>query len=461
MAREQGAVIAGVKQGGLADQAGVCKGDVLLAVDGQRPRDFIEYRYLIATDAVSLRFRRPGRNAITVHIEKEPDEDLGIRFDSDVFDQVMVCRCRCEFCFVAQLPAGLRPALYLRDDDYRLSFLHGNFITLTNLTEADFQRILRFHLSPLWVSVHATEPGVRSELMGCKDAADIPAQLRRLAEGGIELHTQVVVCPGRNDGAVLARTVQELGALHPAVLSIGVVPAGINRLLATKGELYPVGLAQAREILDKVHQWQREFLSRVGTRLVWAADEMYLTAGREFPPAAEYEEFYQQENGIGEARKFLDELAAPAFRQAVSGKSPRGGGARVTLTTGAAASGLVAQMARRLCQLGIEAEVVVAINRLLGPAVTSASLIGGADWLAALGERPASELVILPKRALNADGLFLDDLSRKEFVRQLGCAVGFARTPLEAAAIIGKFCAGAPLETGSAVEQTEAVSASD
>ena len=450
MSKQIEAVIAEVSAGSLAAQAGVSTGDALLAVDGERPRDYIEYRFLIATDALSLELRRPDKSRLTLHIEKEPDEDLGIRFTSDVFDQVLTCRCRCEFCFVAQLPAGLRQSLYLKDDDYRLSFLHGNFITLSNLGEEDYRRILQFHLSPLWVSVHATDPGVRGKLMGCEALPNIVEQLGRLVDGGIELHTQVVVCPGWNDGAVLEKTVADLAALFPAVQSIGLVPAGVNRLLATKSDLYPVGAHLAKQIVGQVQGWQKEFLAQLGTRLVWTSDEMYLLAGIDFPPAEEYEEFIQRENGIGEARIFLDEIDSPEFAKLIKGRPARETPLRLLLGTGPGASGLVARLAERCNELGLATSVVVAPNQLFGPAVTTASLIPGADWLAALAAEGPADLVILPRQALNSDGKFVDDLSRRELAERLGCPIGFARTPLAAAELIAKYSdntsAGSPAQ---------------
>jgi len=436
------ATIAQVRKGSLAFQAGVREGDLLLSVNGRRPRDYIAYRYLIAVESISLKLRRAEGGSLMVHIEKGADEDPGLRFSSDVFDRVITCRCRCEFCFVSQLPPGLRPSLYLRDDDYRLSFLQGNFITLSNLTEADFRRLLSQRLSPLWVSVHASDSQVRARLMGGKSLPDILAQMKRLADGGIEFHAQVVVCPGWNDGPVLEKTVRDLAALHPAVKSVGVVPAGINLALAAERGLHPVGEALARQILHQVKGWQKEFLRRLGTRLVWASDEMHLLAGREFPPAAEYEEFLQRANGIGEARLFLEEVEAAEFKRILREKMPllRKKPMRLVLGTGAAASGLAAQMAARLNEVGLKANVVAAANHLFGPTVTSAGLIAGADWLEALGKAPQADLVLLPRQTLNFEGLFLDDVSRREFARRLGAPVAFARAPLEAAALIAKQC---------------------
>ncbi len=447
MLKPLGAVIAAVKKGSLADQAGLERGDILVAVDGERPRDYIDYRYLTAAESINLLVSRPPAGDFSAHIQKHTDEDLGLRFTSDVFDGIRTCRCHCQFCFVSQLPPGLRPALYVRDDDYRLSFLHGNFITLSNLREADFQRILRQHLSPLWISVHTTEPQLRAGLMGSSKLPDIRSQMRRLAEGGIELHAQVVVCPDWNDGPGLEMTVKELAVLHPGLRSVAIVPAGINEFLAGKSDLRSVNAVLAREIIQRVETWQQEFLPRLGTRLAWPSDEMYLTAGLGFPPAETYEDFAQRGNGVGEARLFLEEVDSAAVGKKL--QTLRGKPRQIIFATGVAASGLVACLAAKCNAVGLRTSVVVAANRLLGPSVTSAALIPGRDWLQALGESPTlhsygdgavagADLVLLPRPALNAEGRFLDNMSRQAFAARLGTPVAFAPGPLAAVAMIAR-----------------------
>jgi len=438
MSKPSGALIAAVKKGSLAAQAGLRKGDILLSIGNQRLQDYIHYRFLISAETLTLKIHQLGRGQVTLHLEKDIDEDLGLQFAEDVFDGVRTCRCNCAFCFVSQLPPGLREALYLRDDDYRLSFLHGNFITLSNLTEADFRRILGFHLSPLWVSVHATDEAVRGKLMGSSRLPPILPQIKRLTEGGIEIHAQIVLCPGVNDGPVLAQTVQDLAKLHPGIASIGIVPAAITSRLQSELNLSPVTAGGAREIIQQVDDWQREFFGCFGTALVWASDEFYLLAGKEFPPAAEYEAFCQRGNGIGEARIFLDELASTSFLAASRKLSAAADKPRVTLATGPAPVGLVSRLAEKLNQAGVTTQVVVATNQLFGPAVTCAGLIPGADWRIALQQGPPADLAFLPRQALNHDGLFLDDVSGKELAKQTGVKLVFASGPNEVAAALLK-----------------------
>ncbi len=261
--RPHPAAVASVRPDSPAARAGIAPGDGVVTVNSRAPRDYIEYRYLAAEPEVRLVVTDVAGRRRRMLIEKPVDEDLGIRFTEDVFDGIRTCGNRCEFCFVAQLPKGLRSALYVRDDDYRLSFLHGNFVTLTNLTAADRARIVKYHLSPLYVSVHATEPEVRTQLFG-RETPDPLAEMRWLSARGIEFHAQIVVCRGVNDGAHLERTVRDLAALHPGVVSVGVVPMGLTRYRDASLEARRVKSPQARRLLERVHEWQREFQSVAG-----------------------------------------------------------------------------------------------------------------------------------------------------------------------------------------------------
>ena len=415
--------IAEVTPGGLAARAGLLSGDVLLSVNGKGPRDYIDYRYLIACERVNLRLRR-DRAELRVRVNKQPDADLGLRFTSNVFDRVLTCSNRCLFCFVDQLPAGLRPGLYLHDDDYRLSFLHGNFITLTNLTEMDFRRIARFHLSPLCVSVHTTNPNLRCRLFRRRRLPDLLQQMRRLIRADIELHTQIVLCPGLNDGEELARTVNDLAALSPGVRSIGIVPVGLTAHRVSAPALNPADRRAARAVLQQVKGWQRAFLRQLGTRLVFASDELYLLAGEPFPSARHYEGYPQLENGIGLARRFLDQLA----RLRVPPLPARS----VTLVTGQSARPLAAALAAKLLAGGLSRARVIAVsNRLFGPSVTVAGLLAGRDVLRASRGRSLGDLVLVPGAAVR-DELFLDDVPLSELSEKLGVRVEAASTPRQA-----------------------------
>lgn len=399
------------------------------------PRDYIEYRFLVAEERVSLTVETAEGHRRRVRIEKAIDEDLGVAFTSDVFDGIRTCQNRCGFCFVAQLPAGMRPALYVRDDDYRLSFLHGNFITLTNLTPQDRRRIARDHLSPLYVSVQATEPEARARLFG-RDTPDPLTEMRRLMPHGIEFHTQIVICPGTNDGPHLARTVEDLSALHPGVQSIGIVPVGLTKHRGRQPQIPAVTSDMAAEIVAQVARWQRAFRKRLGTRLVFASDEMYLRAGQTVPSRASYEGFSQLGNGIGCVRLFLDDLAR---MRPVDLPRP----VRVTLVTGEEAAELVRALARKL-EMGqnVQAQVCVVPNRFFGESVTTAGLLAGGDIIAALHETGAGDIVVVPATAVREGEGFLDGVTAEELARAVGAPVLAAGTPREAAAAVREWDRG-------------------
>jgi putative radical SAM enzyme (TIGR03279 family) len=429
------AVVASVRPGSIAARAGLAAGDQVLRVNGRAPRDYIEYRYLTTADTVVLTCRDAQGGSHRVHVEKPIDEDLGFIFTSDVFDGIRTCSNACPLCFVAQLPRGLRPALYVRDDDYRLSFLHGNFVTLTNLTPADRRRIAEMHLSPLYVSVHSTEPEVRRRVFG-GPTPNVLQEMRRLAGKGIEFHTQIVVCPGVNDGAHLARTVLDLAALHPGVRSVGVVPVGLTRHRRGRPEVRPVGRRLAGELIGQVQEWQRALRGRLGTGFVFAADELYLHAGLPIPRRARYEGLWQLANGIGGARLFLDgvsRLRPPKLPRRVS----------AILVTGELAAEMVRDLAARLEQGGsVSMQVCVVRNRLLGRSVTVAGLLAGRDIVRALRSCLRGDLVIVPGTAVREGEGFLDGMRLEEVSRKVKMPVFVAGTPREAAAVISAFARG-------------------
>jgi len=423
-----------VAPGSPAAGAGIAVGDRVVRVNGRAPRDYIDYRYLAAEPRVSLLVENELGDRRRVSIEKAVDRDLGLRFVEDVFDGVMTCVNRCPFCFVAQLPRGLRPALYVRDDDYRLSFLHGNFITLTNLTPADRARIARLHLSPLYVSVHSTEPEVRKRMFG-RPSVDVLAEMRRLSQKGIEFQAQIVVCPGINDGAHLERTVRDLAALYPGVGSIGVVPVGLTKHRPRGASVRPVTARMARGLIEGVHRWQSEFVRGLGRRLVFAADEMYLSTGIPLPARPQYEGFPQLGNGIGCARQFLDgvrRIRPPKLRRRLS----------VTLVTGEMAAPLVETLAVKLNAGDVRAEVCIVPNGLLGRSVTTAGLLAGRDVAPALRRRKVADLVIVAGTAVREGEGFIDGMTLEELSERAGAPVVAAASPAEATAAVRRFDRG-------------------
>ncbi|MGD0111347.1 MAG: DUF512 domain-containing protein [Armatimonadota bacterium] len=431
MRRPSPARVESVQPESPAARTGIAPGDRVVTVNSRAPRDYIEYRYLAAEPEVRLVVTDVAGRRRRVLIEKPVDEDLGIRFTEDVFDGIRTCGNRCEFCFVAQLPKGLRPALYVRDDDYRLSFLHGNFVTLTNLTAADRARIVKYHLSPLYVSVHATEPEVRTQLFG-RETPDPLAEMRWLSARGIEFHAQLVVCRGANDGAHLERTVRDLAALHPGVTSVGVVPVGLTRHRDASLEVRRVKPPQARRLVERVHEWQREFQASLGTRLVFAADELYLLAHEAIPRREAYEGFWQLGNGIGGVRRFMDELGRV---RPVKVKRPL----RAALVTGRATEEFVRILAAHL-ELGsrLRATAVGVPNALFGRLVTVAGLLAGRDIARAVG-RQRYDVVVVPALAVRESEGFIDGMALSELERAVGAPVVTAGSPLEAARALRAF----------------------
>src|SRR4051794_18485351 len=299
--------IVAVAPGSPADAAGLVAGDALVRLNGQVPRDIIQYRLLTDDAELAIDVDRGGLE-LTVELSKAAGEPLGIEVESPLFDQVQTCDNHCEFCFIYQLPPGLRQSLYLKDDDYRLSFLYGNFTTLTRFTEADLERVVTERLSPLNVSIHATDPAVRSDMLRNRRGATSLRWLRALLDHGIEVHGQVVVCPGVNDGAVLDDTLAGVLDRFADIASIAVVPLGVSRW-SNESRMRPHTIAEAAAVVDVVSAWQATFLDVFGRRLVFAADEYYLLAQRPFPEPATYEGFPMHEDGIGMARTFELELS--------------------------------------------------------------------------------------------------------------------------------------------------------
>lgn len=422
-----------VTAGSVAARAGLRAGDCLVEVNGLRVRDVIDVQYAAAEEWVEFVVWRDGR-LLRAEAERQYGDDIGLRFANDLFDGLRQCDNHCPFCFVKQLPAGLRPSLYIQDDDYRLSFLQGTFVTLTNLTEEDWERLEEQRLGPLYVSVHATQEEVRRRLLGRRDAPPILEQLRRLIELGVTVHTQIVVVPGINDGDVLERTVRDLAGLYPGTASIGVVPVGLTR--CSRAGLCRPTADEARVVLTLVEELQRECRQAHGVPLVYASDEWYLMAGRDIPSAEAYGDFPQVENGIGLVRLFLDDWTG--IREEI--RPAAGGSSAVCCVTGRLFAPLLAPVLEEFSQrAGISARLLSVENQLLGEAVTVAGLLSGAD--VARAYRAAGRgcsLVVLPRRMFDAEGLYtLDDWTQERIAWELGTEVCLADSMRELAERLG------------------------
>jgi len=409
-------IICRVAENSPAASLGLLPGDELLAVNSQPVHDILDLQFKSAENVVAVVVRRQGKKYVG-YVFKDPEEDLGLEFEEELFDGLRTCSNNCIFCFLRQMPPGLRKSLYVRDDDFRLSFAHGNYITLTNLSDTDMDRICSQRMSPLYVSVHATEPDLRAYMMGNPRARLIMDQLRRLAGARITLHTQVVLCPGVNDGEHLERTVCDLAALYPSVNSIGIVPVGLTQHRTKLPQLKPVDSQKAMEVLRSCSQWQREFKNSLGTRLVYAADEFYLLAGVAFPYARAYEGYPQFENGIGICRVFLDELKS--LRRVI----PRIASGHYVLVTGKSAENLVSGLADYLSNIpGVSASVCAVENTFLGSSVTVSGLLAGEDIVRALAGIGSAVNVLLPDVAVN-DSRLIDDMTVGDLQARIGTMV--------------------------------------
>ena len=371
-------------------------------MNGRELRDFLDWEFLAADDELVLEARLPSGEEVVYEIERPEGEAIGLEL---VPPTVRRCANRCEFCFIEGLPAGLRKNLYVRDDDYRLSFAYGNFATLSNVKERDIERILEYRLSPLYVSVHATPWEARKILLNNPRVPDIIAQLTRLAAGGIQFHAQMVIVPGLNDGAVLEQSLTDLWSLGDAVLSVAIVPVGLTQF----SHLYtgtPMDAAKAASLLDVTTRWSARARRERGDAWVFGSDELYLLAGRPLPGPEHYGDFAQIENGVG---------AVTSLRERVRGgltSLPRLAGRRIGVVTGVSMAPLMPELLGQLHEAtGAEFDLIRVENSLFGPTTTTAGLLVGADIRRALSGRVGLDLALIPAESINDDGVFLDEES--------------------------------------------------
>jgi len=406
--------VAKVTPGSIAEEIGILPGTELLSIDGREIRDFLDWEFLSAEEEVVVEARLPDGEAIIYEIGRPDGESIGIALEPPT---VRRCANRCEFCFIEGLPQGLRKNLYIRDDDYRLSFTYGNFATLSNVKERDIARILEYRLSPLYVSVHATNWEARKILLNNPRVPNIVDQLSRLAEGGIRFHCQMVIVPGLNDGAVLEESLQDLWNLGDAVLSAAVVPVGLTQF----SHLYTgqtMNRDKARELLVQVERWERKALAERDDTWVFGSDELYLLAEQPLPSAEHYGEFAQIENGIGaitSLRARVDDGLADL---------PRLDGMRIGVVTGKAMVGLMPELLDRISSVtGAEFVLIPTENSLFGPTITTAGLLVGADIRRALDGRTDLDIALIPAETINEDRIFLDDVKFDELRDSLSIPV--------------------------------------
>ena len=394
--------VTAVQPDSIANELGLREGSELLSVNGRELEDFLDWEFLTAEEQFLLHVRQPDGQEIEFDIERPLAEPIGVSLEAA---RIRRCANRCDFCFVDGLPDGLRDVLYIRDDDYRLSFRYGNFATLTNLKPKDVERIIEYRLSPLYVSVHATDPSVRRYLLRNPTAPDIIPQLRGFAEHGIEFHTQVVMSPGVNDGEVLRQTLRELYQFGPAILGCSVVPVGLTEFSKHHLVREPT-TEECRAAITLVEERAAIAVAERGTHWAFGADELYLRADLELPPAEIYDGFDQVENGVGAVRWLQRRIESRAH--AIAGWEGR----RVGVVTGSAMSRLMPMVLEPLARVtGARFELLPVVNTLFGASVTTAGLLPGTAVQAALRGRADLDLALLPGESVNDDGIFIDGLS--------------------------------------------------
>ncbi len=417
------ALITKVLPDSIAAEIGFEPGDAIIAINGTRPRDLIDYQFLCADEVLELEVLDAAGKSHLVEIEKDYDDDLGLEFETALFDGLIQCNNRCPFCFIDQQPPGKRQSLYLKDDDYRLSFLYGSYLTLTNLTQKEWDRIEQMRLSPLYVSVHATEPDIRTRLLKNHRAGQILEQLKWFQERRLQIHAQVVVCPEINDGIHLERTLLDLAQFYagevPAVASVAVVPVGLTRFRPKEDELTPVSREKAVEVIRQVQMLQNKFRHQLGSTFAWLADEWFLIAGEELPPESHYEDYPQIGNGVGSTRQFLK-----VFEGIASEKLPR----RVeiprclTWVVGNAVEKAFEPLVQKLNAVeGLEVRLVALSSDYWGQEITVTGLLTGQDLLKGLKGKDLGDAILLPSLMLKqGDTCFLDDMRVEELAHQLG-----------------------------------------
>jgi len=416
-------VITSVDPRSPAEKAHIVPGEQLLAINGHRVVDVLDYRFYGYDPLVRLELRRPDGATHTVRIRKDEGQDLGLNFETYLMDRARSCANNCIFCFVDQMPPGLRETLYFKDDDARLSFLMGNYITLTNMSERSIQRIIDLRISPINVSVHTTNPELRAMMLGNPRAGDSVAVMRRLAQNGIRMNCQIVACPGINDGPELRRTMEDLAAMHPGVTSVAIVPVGLTRY---RRGLYPLEqytADTAAAVIDLAESFGRTCREKLGTTLFWCSDEFYLLAGRELPEDAYYESYNQLENGVGMLR-----LLETEFHGALRMVDENDTASPFTIATGLDAAPMLKTLvadAMAKCP-GLKGQVIPIVNRFFGQQIVVSGLITGRDLIDQLKGRDLGRRLLLPDNMLRYhENVFLDDVTIDRVERELGVPLTF------------------------------------
>ena len=405
-------IVKNVEAGSIAEELGIEPGDRLLAIDGQEIEDIFDYQFYEESEELLLLIEKADGEQWELEIEKDADESLGISFGEGLMDEYRSCRNRCIFCFIDQMPPGMRDTLYFKDDDSRLSFLQGNYITLTNMSDHDVERIVRYRLEPINISFHTTNPELRCRMLHNRFAGDALKKVDILYQGGIEMNGQIVLCRGVNDGEELERTIRDLTKYLPLLKSVSVVPVGLTRFREGLYPLEPFTREEAREVLRVIHRWQKKIYEEYGIHFIHAGDEWYLLAEEEVPEEERYDGYLQLENGVGMLRLLFNEFEGGMERL---GDGDRSG--EISAATGKLAYPYIRRMADRIQERypGVKVHVYCIRNDFFGERITVSGLITGQDIIAQLKGKELGSRLLLPCNMLKADeDVLLDDITVKE-----------------------------------------------
>ena len=424
---EKAHIIDKIEPGSIAEELELEPKDVLLAINGQEIADIFDYHYLVHDEELTVLVRKPDGEEWELEIEKDYDEDLGIVFENGLMDDYKSCRNKCMFCFIDQMPKGMRDTLYFKDDDTRLSFLQGNYVTLTNMGDEDIERIIRYHLEPINVSVHTMNPALRCKMLNNRFAGDALEKMRRLKDAGIVMNGQIVLCKGINDGEELEYSIRKLTEYIPYMQSLSVVPVGLTRYREGLYPLEPFTKEDAAEVLATIHKWQQYCMERYDIHFVHAGDEWYLLADLPIPAEEMYDGYLQLENGVGMVRLLEEE-----FMEALSKEKPDAGIQRsITIATGRLAAPLLEKLAARFMEKfpGIMVRVAAIRNDFFGERITVSGLLTGQDLLAQLSGRKLGDRVLLPCNLLRSgEEVFLDDMTLTELKNALQVQVDIVKS---------------------------------
>lgn len=414
-------IITSVEKGSIADELEIEVGDILVSINNEKIEDIIEYKYICSDEYLEVEILTKNNELILYEIEKDIDEELGIEFENPIIDSVKACRNKCVFCFIDQLPKGMRETLYFKDDDSRLSFLQGNFITMTNMGDKEIDKMVKYKISPVNISIHTTDPDLRVKMLGNRFAGNILEKMKILARSEITMNGQIVLVRGMNDKDNLKRTINDLKSLHPYLNSVAVVPIGITKY---RENLYPVEIydkESSREVIDEIHKIQKQLLDEIGTRFVFLSDEFYTMANIPMPDEESYEGFVQLENGVGLTKKMEME-----FLDSIKNISIKKKARKVSIATGTSAFKFILSLSNKLKEKveGLEIEVYKVENDFFGETITVSGLITGIDIINKLKGKDIGEVLILPRSMMKSDeDIFLDNITVKELKQVLGVEV--------------------------------------